>query len=42
VRIGGPGVVLEDEQIQRFVGDQLAGVPLDGRTSTHLSGACCH
>ncbi|MDA0172589.1 lactate racemase domain-containing protein [Solirubrobacter taibaiensis] len=32
MRIGGPGVVLEDEQIQRFVHDQLAGVPLDGRS----------
>ena len=32
MRIGGPGVVLEDEQIQRFVRDQLAGVPLDGRS----------
>ena len=32
MRIGGPGVVLEDEQIQRFVHEQLAGVPLDGRS----------
>ena len=32
MRIGGPGVVLEDEQIQRFVRDQLAAVPLDGRS----------
>jgi len=32
VRIGGPGVVLDDAQIQTFVREQLDGVPLDGRS----------
>ena len=32
VRIGGPGVVLDDAQIQAFVREQLDGVPLDGRS----------
>ena len=31
-RIGGPGAVLDDEQIRGFVRDQLAAVPLDGRS----------
>ena len=31
-RIGGPGAVLEDEQVRGFVRDQLAAVPLDGRS----------
>ena len=31
-RIGGPGGVLDDEQIRAFVRDQLAAVPLDGRS----------
>jgi nickel-dependent lactate racemase len=31
-RIGGPGDVLGDDQVRAFVHEQLAGVPLDGRS----------